>query len=234
MKNFIIILALICAVNIHQQVQATVYTGSDCGATEDDVCEWSFDDSTGVLTISGSGKMAGYGAEYGIAGTAHTNAMEARPWQAYVNSITSVIVNNGITGIGARAFEYFGNVKTITIADSVTTVGSYAIAHNKNVETITLSSSLETLTTFGNSTKLINVYCSILKQDLCEQILQQSSNNTPNANLILYQKNTDGSTKYYDKDGNLKTIRGKKIYTVEEAEAVTAHGDKFHVSLTYK
>ena len=56
----------------------------------------------------------------------------------------------------------------------------------------------------------------------------------PNATLTLYQKNADGSMAYYNEEGHLKTIRGKKIYTVEEAEAVTANGDKFHVFLTYK
>ena len=35
-------------------------------------------------------------------------------------------------------------------------------------------------------------------------------------------------------DGNGQRKWGKKIYTVEEAMEATAHGDKFHVSLTYK
>lgn len=49
-----------------------------------------------------------------------------------------------------------------------------------------------------------------------------------------YTNNADGSVSYYDSKGNLQTIRGKKIYTIEEAEAVTAHGEKFRVGLTYK
>ena len=49
-----------------------------------------------------------------------------------------------------------------------------------------------------------------------------------------YIKNADGSVYLYDENGKLKTIRGKKIYTVEEAEAVTANGERFHVKLTYK
>ena len=66
----------------------------------------------------------------------------------------------------------------------------------------------------------------------------------PDGSMSLYQNNKliatyatdakDGSVYTYNPDGELISIRGKKIYTVEEAEAVTAHGDKFHVSLTYK
>lgn len=37
-----------------------------------------------------------------------------------------------------------------------------------------------------------------------------------------------------DPEGNIRGIRGKKIYTVEEAEKATAYGTKFHVGLTYK
>ena len=54
-------------------------------------------------------------------------------------------------------------------------------------------------------------------------------------NLVSYTKsNADGSIYTYDADGNVKSIRGKRIYTVEEAKTVTAHGDKFHVGITYK
>ena len=62
---------------------------------------------------------------------------------------------------------------------------------------------------------------------------------------ILEEWGPNGKTTYtykYDGGGNLvgcvdshgNRIYGKKIYTIEEAEAATAKGDKFHVSLTYK
>ena len=50
----------------------------------------------------------------------------------------------------------------------------------------------------------------------------------------LSQKTESGAVAYYNAKGEMVGLGGKKIYTVEEAEAITANGDKFHVSLTYK
>ena len=62
------------------------------------------------------------------------------------------------------------------------------------------------------------------------------------ASAMNLNKGTASETYKYDPaghlvgifDGNGQRKWGKKIYTVEEAMEATAHGDKFHVSLTYK
>ena len=43
-----------------------------------------------------------------------------------------------------------------------------------------------------------------------------------------------GAIYLYDSKGNLKKMRGKKIYTIEEAVEATKNGNSFHVGLTYK
>ncbi|MBR2299912.1 MAG: hypothetical protein IJ870_05005, partial [Alphaproteobacteria bacterium] len=46
-------------------------------------------------------------------------------------------------------------------------------------------------------------------------------------------KNRDGSTTYFDDDGNVAYYKGKRIYTIEEANAVTKpQGNTF--KLRYK
>ncbi len=67
----------------------------------------------GVLTISGTGAMNDY------SGT-------SAPWYYYRSSITSVIVENGVTSIGNYAFSYCSGLTSITIPNSVTSIGRNA------------------------------------------------------------------------------------------------------------
>ena len=82
---------------------ADVQTGS-CG----DNVTYSFDTSTGVLTISGTGDMYSYGPFY-----QNTN-------------IKSVIIENGVTSIGDGVFQGCTSLRSVTIPDSVTSIGDDA------------------------------------------------------------------------------------------------------------
>ena len=99
---------------------STAMSGN-CGATghESDVT-WSFDESSGTLTISGTGAMADY--------TKNITSSDAdQPWKAYTNEIKQVCIKNGVTRIGAFAFNGLGTVESYQIAGSVATVGEWAI-----------------------------------------------------------------------------------------------------------
>ena len=61
----------------------------------------------GVLTISGSGSMKDY-----------TDAQSA-PWAAYADAIVSVVVEEGITGLGSNAFACCTALKTLTLPSGV-------------------------------------------------------------------------------------------------------------------
>ena len=50
----------------------------------------------------------------------------------------------------------------------------------------------------------------------------------------LSLKQPDGSTYYFDENGNLTDMRGKRIYTVEEATFLTQKANKYNFILTYK
>ncbi|MCD8129569.1 MAG: leucine-rich repeat protein [Oscillospiraceae bacterium] len=80
------------------------------GSTETGTCgenvTWSLDTDTGVLTISGEGEMD----NYAVAGT---------PWYAYRYSITTVVIENGVTNIGGCAFYDCTELTSVTIPDSV-------------------------------------------------------------------------------------------------------------------
>ena len=65
---------------------------------------WSLDVETGVLDITGTGEM-----------------YNQAPWYNYNKYIKTVNIANGVTYVGARAFNKCSFLKSITIPDSVRT-----------------------------------------------------------------------------------------------------------------
>ena len=128
-------------------------TSGKCGPS----AYWSFDSSTGTLTISGSGAMNDY--EYG----------NDYPWMDYRDSIQTIVIGDQITQIGRYAFtgtacstiKFGKNVRSIgeraflecrnlngdlTLPDSVQIVGDRAFAGCTGLTgTLTLGSSLQTI-----------------------------------------------------------------------------------------
>ena len=127
-KRFLSILLtalLLCAVPLVLVDTAYAASGS-CG----DKLTWSLSDD-GTLTISGKGAMDNYkfdGYDY-LANSYRTDA----PWDAYryyrdsrSYYIRSVVIENGVTSIGDRAFYGCVNLSSVTISSSVTSIGEYA------------------------------------------------------------------------------------------------------------
>ena len=101
--------------------------GGNCGAT----ATWSLN-STGVLTISGSGDMANY-------------EISSQPWNSYKDNITSVVIESGVTSIGNWAFEYCSNLTSVTIPASVTSIGKYAFYACKGLTSVTIPASVTSI-----------------------------------------------------------------------------------------
>lgn len=84
----------------------SITASADGGRTGD--CFWQF--SGTVLTISGNGKMAEYSSR-------------SAPWESLKKDITRVVIEDGVTYIGNRAFEHCSALTSITLADSVKSIG---------------------------------------------------------------------------------------------------------------
>ena len=92
-------------------VSADTVASGECGSG----VEWTLD-SEGVLTISGSGAMDDF--QY----------YDYQPWYSVRDNIKRVVVEDGITAIGAYAFLYCGNITSVDISSDVTSIGDYAFA----------------------------------------------------------------------------------------------------------
>lgn len=91
-------------------------TSGKCGPS----AYWSFDSSTGTLTISGSGAMNDY--EYG----------NDYPWMDYRNSIQTIVIGDQITQIGRNAFPWTA-CSTIQFGKSVRSIGTEAFSGCRNL-----------------------------------------------------------------------------------------------------
>ncbi len=70
--------------------------------------------SDGTLTISGTGDMKDYGDNYG---------MSVAPWYVGSSQVKTVIIEDGVTSIGDRAFDGCTKLTRVVISDSVTSIG---------------------------------------------------------------------------------------------------------------
>ncbi len=82
---------------------------------------WEFDESTGTLTISGTGDMTAW------------STSEYIPWGNKRSLIKTVTITDGVTSIGDFAFDACENLASIKIPDSITTIRHCAFAGCENL-----------------------------------------------------------------------------------------------------
>ena len=100
----------------------------DCGATgNESAVKWSFDKTSGTLTISGTGAMADYTVN---------DTGDNRPWKAYADSITNVEISEGVTSIGNSAFRNLTALTTANIPASVNKLGDHIYRGDTSLTTV--------------------------------------------------------------------------------------------------
>ncbi len=100
---------------------------------------WEIDEATSTLTISGVGPMGIY-YDY-----MHTNPYTYYPWEGYKQSIKHVIINEGVTSIGAYAFWGFGNIESVILPDSLTTMENSVFRECSSLKSIVIPDGIESL-----------------------------------------------------------------------------------------
>ena len=91
-----------------------LYGSGSCGIS----ARWVMD-SDGALTISGTGRISNYDP-------CHETSLAPAPWYAVRDYVQSVVIEDGITGIGNYAFYGCEELTSVTIPDGVTDIGDAA------------------------------------------------------------------------------------------------------------
>ena len=102
---------------------------------------WELKD--GVLTISGEGEMEDYYR------TDDGEIIPDAPWFDKRESITSVIIEDGITKIGNGAFNECSSLTSVTIPDSVTVIDRWAFNACKKLPSVTLPETISYIDTYA-------------------------------------------------------------------------------------
>ena len=81
----------------------------------------------GVLTVSGSGAMADYSDE---------NPTPLSQFPEIADTVTSVVIGEGVTAIGDRAFAGFANLSSVQIPSTLTRIGDSAFEDCVSLDTL--------------------------------------------------------------------------------------------------
>lgn len=117
---------------------------------------FTFDDSTGTATISGTGDMWDYYEN----GYDYTNKHQ-NPFAGKSN-VQKIVISEGVTNVGdyfLQGYEYRSNVKEISLSSTITKIGRYAFQNCYNVKSVNLPGGLETIGdySFDNCSGLIEI-----------------------------------------------------------------------------
>ena len=93
---------------------------------------WTFDDSSGTLTIFGTGDM-------------YDNAQLCEN----KDDVISVVVECGVTSISSYAFNSCKNLTSVTLFNTLTSIGEWAFSECENLESINIPNSLKAIGNFA-------------------------------------------------------------------------------------
>lgn len=157
--------AVVCSCTADRDAAPDTYTNSGiCG--ED--LTWTFDGSTGILTIEGSGAMYEYPWEEMYTSESDSTGdvkqvsqgYRGKFWEGGLEAVSEVILNEGITVIDGRAFEGFTSLKEVSIPGSVTKILGKAFKSCTNLQRIDISEGVTKIgyEAFKDCTSLTEAY----------------------------------------------------------------------------
>lgn len=107
-------------------------TSGDCSAAGDGSVTWKYDADTTTLTISGKGAMAEFG----------TSSSTRAPWYSYRKTATKIVVENGVTSVGAHAFYALTKLTSVTLPDTLKTIGYRSFRNCTGLSSIEIPNSV--------------------------------------------------------------------------------------------
>lgn len=148
----------VCGVTIQSQYAVKAlghnYVDDVCTRCGKNSTNWTWELSGNTLTISGTGDMTDF-YEY----VYNSSSWFSPPWAANRTSIKTVIVEEGITGIGNYAFSSCTGLTRVYLPNSLTDIGDYAFSGCTSLSSITLPGNLTGIGSyaFNECTSLSNI-----------------------------------------------------------------------------
>lgn len=107
----------------------------------------TLNESTGAMTVSGTGAMADYDNDLDV------------PWKGYRSSIKSLSIKNGVTSIGKSAFYSCYELESADVPGSVASIGGYAFYGCSSLTEFAIPSGVTRIEdyTFSSCTSLTEV-----------------------------------------------------------------------------
>ena len=149
------VLAVGCIVlmNDSDSSEAASETSGSCGAD----LAWSYDSSTGALTVTGSGSMTDFSysdTRWGgndIKSVSLPDGLTSIGEVAFYGctSLTSVAIPDSVTSIGYDAFRGCTSLTSVAIPDSVTSIGSYAFYGCTSLSSVTIPDSVTSIGSYA-------------------------------------------------------------------------------------
>ena len=97
----------------------------------------TYDDDTHILTVSGTGAMAGYASQLDV------------PWHGYRRSVQSVVIYDGVTSIGWNAFNNCSNMTSVSIPSSVTSINANAFYGCESLTSVVIPNGVTSIGDFA-------------------------------------------------------------------------------------
>lgn len=130
MKKIIcVLLSLVFALSVcsvGMAAFAAADASGDCGSS----IKFTFNGTTGVLTLTGTGETSTY--------TAGNTSIGRTPWYSYRTDITKVVVGEGITKLGNYVFSKMTNLKTVVLPSTLESITWYAFYQDSALNNINL------------------------------------------------------------------------------------------------
>lgn len=141
MKRMIVNLMAVCLLLCSLAPAAMALGPSDSGTWGENIT-WKLEDYT--LTVSGEGEME-----------------DGCPWEKYESKIEHVIIADGVTKIGAKAFYGFDSIETVEFGNTLVEIGSNAFRGCDDIDYIHLPATFRTFgaSAFQECASLKYVYC---------------------------------------------------------------------------
>ncbi len=112
-----------------------VIASADEHGTCGDNVTWSYVEATKTLTISGTGSMKKYYADY----------TSKAPWYSYRNSILNAIIESGVTSISSYAFCDCSSMTSVTIPSSVKSIEWSAFESCSSLSSVIIPNSVTSI-----------------------------------------------------------------------------------------